>query len=154
MTVYEQHIISIREQYFQKDYMYCQLDLARRFMKIHFAQAITIDEAAAAACFSKYHFLRLFKSVYNCTPHAYLTQIRIEKAKQLLREDTNIEEVCFSIGFISINSFKSLFKRYTRQTPNAYRQSKKINQTQQAYPLSPFLDYYKKSNFRVSRVKN
>jgi AraC-like DNA-binding protein len=95
---------------------------------------------AGEACYSKYHFLRLFKTLYGRTPHQYLTELRIENAKQLLQAGRPTDEVCFSVGFDSVSSFKALFKRYTMLTPFAYRkqleQAKQLSATPFRFCLS------------------
>ncbi len=149
MTYFEQQLIELRDYAGQKDYVYQQLSLARQFIRSNLEHPITVDHAAGAACFSKYHFIRLFKSVYHCTPHEYLTDLRIEKAKQLLLEGQTIGQVCYSVGFSSHSSFKLLFKRYTRHTPYSFSQKMKRSGSTKAIAVSPFLLYYKKSNFRA-----
>src|SRR5438477_396937 len=77
---------------------------------------------ADEAFFSKFHFLRLFKNAYRRTPHQYLTLVRIQKAKELLKnKNTSASQVCFDVGFESITSFTSLFKRHTRFTPASFQ---------------------------------
>jgi len=65
----------------------------------------------------------LFKSIYGKTPHQYLTQVRIEKAKELLNQSFSVSEICYSIGFDSVSSFTGLFKKIYSLTPSAYQQS-------------------------------
>jgi AraC-like DNA-binding protein len=88
-------------------------------------EQLDIDRIAKEAYFSPYHFLRTFKKIYNKTPHRYLTERRIDKAKELLSvPDTTVTEVCFEIGFESIGSFSTLFNRYVGQSPARYRLEK------------------------------
>jgi AraC-like DNA-binding protein len=80
-----------------------------------------LDNIADEAFFSKFHFIRLFKTVYKKTPHQYLSSIRIEKAQQLLKEGMPVSRACYAVGFESVSSFTGLFKRLTGQTPAAYQ---------------------------------
>jgi AraC-like DNA-binding protein len=48
--------------------------------------------------------------------------VRIEKAKDLLKTESTVTDVCFSIGFESISSFTGLFKRHALKTPSQYQQ--------------------------------
>jgi len=74
------------------------------------------------ACFSPYHFHRLFTTIYRKTPHQYLTYKRLEKAKALLeKEGLSITEVCNSVGFESLGSFSTLFKKENGYAPQYYR---------------------------------
>lgn len=90
-------------------------------MDNHFDEKIDLDNIADEACFSKFHFIRLFTSIYHKTPHQYLSSVRIEKAKQLLTADNDVARVCYAVGFESVSSFTGLFKRLTGQTPAVYQ---------------------------------
>lgn len=105
-----------------KIYMYRRIVAAKRYIDEHYTEKILVQDMANEACFSKYHFLRLFKQAYGQTPHAYLTNLRIKKAKQLLLEEDSITQVCFALGFESLPSFTHLFKRHTGCTPQQYLQ--------------------------------
>lgn len=134
-----------------KDYLYQQVMLAKKFIDSHFAEEINLDQIAGKAFFSKFHFIRLFKTVYNKTPHQYLTTVRIDKAKQLLKAGKNVEEVCYSVGFASIGSFKVLFKRHTKRTPVFYKQKNTVNKQAAPHIPFPYLPFYcfaQKSNFQ------
>jgi AraC-like DNA-binding protein len=112
----------LKEEQFPKIYLYRRIVQAKLFIDSHFAENINLDNIADEAFFSKFHFMRLFKSTYGKTPHQYLTTVRIEKAKLLLQTNISIADVCFSVGFESISSFTGLFKRITSVTPSTYQQ--------------------------------
>lgn len=107
---------------YSKIYLYRRIVQAKLFIDSHFGENIDLGNIAGESYFSKYHFIRLFKTIYNKTPHQYLTMVRIEKAKQLLMTNIPVSEVCFSIGFDSVSSFTGLFKRAVGLTPSAYQQ--------------------------------
>ena len=109
------------EQY-PKLYLYRRIVYAKLFIDNNFAEKIDLDSIAGEAFFSKYHFIRLFASAYNKTPHQYLSFVRIEKSKQLLSAGMPVAIVCYAVGFESISSFTGLFKRLTGQTPAVYRE--------------------------------
>jgi AraC-like DNA-binding protein len=103
--------------------IYKRLFKAKEFIDDSFSEPINLDEIARKANFSRFHFLRLFQKVYNTTPHRYLTDKRIEKAKQLLKSDSiNVTEICFEVGFESLGSFSTLFNKNTGFSPTAYRE--------------------------------
>ena len=52
----------------------------------------------------------------------YLCRLRIQKAKELLREDISIQEIAERVGYNSSNSFIRTFKRYESITPGTYRE--------------------------------
>jgi AraC-like DNA-binding protein len=109
-------------------YLYRRLVQAKLFIDSHFSIAINVDNIADEAYFSKFHFIRLFKKTYGRTPHQYLTWVRIEKAKYLLKTGAPIADVCFAVGFESISSFTGLFKRTVRQTPYNYQLQQRSTQ--------------------------
>ena len=114
---------------YPRQYLYRRVVKAKLFIDAHFSSSIDLTEIADEACFSKFHFVRLFKTVYGKTPHQYLTCVRIEKSKLLLKEEIPVSGVCYAVGFDSVSSFTGLFKRMVGQTPSAYQQgciSKKL----------------------------
>lgn len=108
------------EQY-PKIYLYRRIVQAKIFIDSYYAHNIDLDNIADEAFFSKFHFIRLFKTIYNQTPHQYLRTVRIEQAKRLLAEAIPVSAVCFSVGFDSTSSFTGLFKRIVGLTPSAYQ---------------------------------
>jgi transcriptional regulator GlxA family with amidase domain len=67
--------------------------------------------------------LRLFRQAFNKTPHQYLIERRIERAKELLSaNDLRVTDVCFEVGFQSLGSFSSLFHKAVGHPPITYRE--------------------------------
>jgi AraC-like DNA-binding protein len=83
-----------------------------------------LDQIAREAFLSKFYFIRLFKSLYGCSPCRYLTAVRIENAKRLLKDGFPLTDVCASVGFESVTSFITLFKKMTGSTPVDYQKKK------------------------------
>src|SRR5215831_6135124 len=95
---------------------------ARRFIDEQSHLPLHLSEMARQACLSRYHFLRLFRETFATTPHQYLTQRRIAKAKELLRlRNLSVTDVCFEVGFESLGSFSSLFRKCVGHAPVVYR---------------------------------
>lgn len=108
-------------QHFSKAYLYRRIVVAKIFIDNNYNKAIDVSEIANEACFSKYHFLRLFKASYGKTPYQYLTMLRIEEAKkQLGKEGAMVSSVCFDLNFESVTSFTKLFKKHNGITPTDY----------------------------------
>ena len=76
------------------------------------------------AAFSEFHFIRTFKNAYGFTPHAYLSWLRIARAKELLEQGVPVSEACYAVGFESITSFARLFKKHVTSSPSAYRRER------------------------------
>lgn len=109
---------------YPKGYLYRRIVEAKIFIDVHYALPIDLNNISEEAYFSKFHFIRLFKSAYGVTPHQYLIKVRIENAKLLLAKENPVSQVCFTIGFESISSFTALFKKLTGITPSAYQKMK------------------------------
>jgi AraC-like DNA-binding protein len=107
---------------FPKIYLYKRIVQAKLFMDRNYASDIFLDDILDEACFSKFHFIRLFKKIYGLTPHQYLISVRIEKAQHLLRLNTSVTQTCFEVGFHSVSSFTSLFRKMTGISPSEYLQ--------------------------------
>jgi AraC-like DNA-binding protein len=106
---------------YPKQYLYRRVVRAKLFIDAHFSAAIDLNNIADEACFSKFHFTRLFKKIYGKTPHQYLTDVRINAGKELLAANEPVASVCFSVGFDSISSFTGLFHRRVGVTPAAFQ---------------------------------
>jgi len=102
--------------------LYKRLCRARQFIDDFYDLPLDLAEISKQACLSRFHFLRLFRDTFQTTPHQYLIQRRIEKAKELLRsKPVSVTDVCFEVGFQSLGSFSSLFRRCVGDGPAKYR---------------------------------
>jgi len=106
---------------FEKIYLYKRIVQAKLFIDNNFACNIDLDNIADQACFSKFHFIRLFKTIYGKSPHNYLVWVRIDRAKKFLADGISVLDVCQRVGFDSPTSFTATFKKMAGQTPSAYR---------------------------------
>ena len=104
-------------------YHYRRIVQAKLFIDSNYQASINLNRIADEASFSKFHFIRLFKSIYGKTPHQYLIWVRLEKARSLLQQGLAVSEVCSEVGFESVNSFVLLFKRNFATTPSRYQQA-------------------------------
>ncbi|WP_431216430.1 helix-turn-helix domain-containing protein [Puia sp. P3] len=66
--------------------LYKRLSRSMDVLRSGFCGEISLDQLAAEACLSKYHFLRLFRGAYGLSPYQYIQHLRIEKAISLLRD--------------------------------------------------------------------
>ena len=110
---------------------YNQQILERVFAFIHsnFGNSnITLEHAADAAALSKYYFTRFFKAQTGQTFHTYLSQVRINHAKEFLAEyDLPITEISYYCDFSSIKTFNRIFRTFTGVAPSTYRSHKKAS---------------------------
>jgi AraC-like DNA-binding protein len=88
-----------------------------------YAEQLDIAALAGTASVSQAYFSRSFKSAFGETPHQYLMSRRMERAMALLRAgDLSVTEVCFAVGFSSLGSFSTQFRRFVGDSPSTYRQ--------------------------------
>jgi AraC-like DNA-binding protein len=96
---------------------------ARDHADRHYAEPLDLATLAAVAGLSKYHFHRLFAATYGSTPAAYLSERRIERAQDLLRAtNLTVTEVCHGVGFSSLGSFSTTFRRIVGESPSEFQQ--------------------------------
>lgn len=104
--------------------VYKKINIGKEFIDDNYCKDIKIDDAAKHACISPFHFLRLFKVIFEETPYQYITRKRIERAFDLiLRTEMPITEVCFDVGFSSLSSFSWLLKQKYGMSPETMRDS-------------------------------
>jgi two-component system response regulator YesN len=95
---------------------------AVKFIDDKFATRITLDGAAAIASLSKYHFSRTFKKAVGMTYQDYLSRRRVEKAKELLRENNcTVAQAASQSGYFDVTNFERIFKNVAGVTPSGYR---------------------------------
>lgn len=101
-----------------------RLRRALEFMHDNYSHGLSLEEIASAAYLSEYHFARLFKEIIGVTPHVYLANLRLERARKLLAEtELPISEVALMVGYHSQSHFTKVFKSITGVTPRGYRES-------------------------------
>jgi AraC-like DNA-binding protein len=105
-----------------KDDTFRRVLRARDVIHARPSQPLRLDDLAREAALSRFHFLRVFRDAFGETPHRCLQRVRLEQAKRMLeREEANVTEVCFEVGFESLGSFSALFARRYGVPPRAYR---------------------------------
>lgn len=91
------------------------------YIDVHYAEEITLDDAAKSVGFSKYHFTRIFKQHTGYTFHEYLNYKRIQIAQALLATNMSITDIAFQTGFNNLTTFCRCFKKYVNASPTEYR---------------------------------
>ncbi|NLK40144.1 MAG: AraC family transcriptional regulator [Clostridiales bacterium] len=93
-------------------------------VQYHTTQNITIAQLAEVCGMSETHFRRLFKEVYHISPAQYITKLRINYAKDLMKyENASIQQVSEALGFSSVYHFSKVFKRETDFSPSEYKKT-------------------------------
>jgi AraC-like DNA-binding protein len=98
------------------------LDQVREYIDRHYAEALTVERLAKLAGLSTFHFIRAFRASAGQTPHQYLRARRIERARELLvTTPMPVTDICDAVGFQSLGSFSTLFRKLNGETPATYR---------------------------------
>ena len=99
-----------------------RLDAVYEMVRARFREPLTLDDLAAEAGISKFHFARLFREGTGITPHAYILQVRLDAACRLLM-DTNlkVKQIAGRTGFRTVSAFGAAFVRSHGVTPSAFR---------------------------------
>jgi AraC family transcriptional regulator len=95
------------------------------YVEGHLDAGLTLEQMAAAAHLSPYHFARRFKAATGLPPHQYLIARRVERARHLLHQDPDLSlaEVAACSGFSDQSQFTHHFKRLVGVTPGQFRRS-------------------------------
>ena len=88
---------------------------------------LSVEELAATAHLSPYHFSRAFKLATGLPPHRFVLQRRIERARLYLADgEETLAAIAYATGFSSQAHFSSMFQRLTGMTPREYRRSVRL----------------------------
>lgn len=92
------------------------------FIEARLSGDISLDDLAAEACLSPFHFSRLFRDATGLSPHRYVTDRRIQAAREKLVLDHSSQvEIALDCGFGSQANFIRVFRKATGLTPGQYR---------------------------------
>ncbi len=94
---------------------------ARDYLAANLAGPVSLQNLAEAAGLSAFHLLRVFKKATGVTPHAWLTQLRVERARHLLLSGLSPAETALATGFYDQSHFTNTFRRFMGVTPRRYR---------------------------------
>jgi len=96
-------------------------------MEKYYSEKIELAKIAEKAFMSHFHYVRIFQKIYGMTPRQYLRDLRISKAKKLLKKGLSVTTVCYEVGYESIQTFSIVFKRGTGYSPKEYQKINKSN---------------------------
>jgi AraC-like DNA-binding protein/quercetin dioxygenase-like cupin family protein len=99
-----------------------KIDKARLIIREKLNTAISPEEIAASLNMSYTWFRRMFKNYTGLAPAQYISQLKIQKAKELLSvTNKTVKEIAFDLGFESVDYFSTQFRKQTNQTPTQFR---------------------------------
>lgn len=132
-------------------------------MEENLGSELSLEELAGIACFSPFHFHRIFLSQTGERPFELLQRLRLEKAATLLtvRPDSKIIDIAMDCGFSNAASFSRAFKQKFGETPSRWRFTKlnnsnlsigPRNEDQEQSPWIPYIEY--RQGVQLWRMRN
>lgn len=116
------HLLDEREKKYLPNEKREKIAPAMEYIAAHYTQNLTNDALAARAGISTVYFRKLFEQVYGTSPIAYVQDLRIKKAKEMLETDFgSIGDIALSLGYKNIYDFSRAFKKHTSLSPSRYR---------------------------------
>lgn len=97
------------------------IERAIRFIHLNYAKELSLQEVAQHSNMSSTYFSVLFKEQMGESYIKYVTKLRIEQAKKLLKNGAKVNEVSEKVGYYNYRHFSELFKRHVGMTPGIYR---------------------------------
>ncbi len=111
----------------QKDHL-DRINKVVRHIEAAIDKNMPLEELAELACFSPFHFQRIFKEVLGETPKQFIKRLRLEEAARIIsfHPEQNILDVAFHVGFQSLEAFSRAFKDYYTVSPDNYKKRSEI----------------------------
>lgn len=120
------HIGSILNESASKQHRQFDLDRMQSFMLQNLDKALSLDDLAAVANLSKYHFSKKYQQVAGYSPIRHFLSMKIEYASYLLEtSELSIQEIALRVGYDDSLYFSRLFKKITGHAPRQHRQTQK-----------------------------
>ncbi|TAF24565.1 MAG: AraC family transcriptional regulator [Runella slithyformis] len=98
-----------------------QLDEVKAMMRQNLSAKIAVDDLASMLDLDKFKFIRLFKKCFGLSPISYLTLLRVEHSKLLLKQGASLVEVALESGFYDQSHYTNYFKHYVGVTPKVFQ---------------------------------
>jgi AraC family transcriptional regulator len=99
-----------------------QITRVLAYICTHFDHVIHTDDLAALVRLSPFHFCRVFRATFGAPPHRYISLIRVECAKLLMRNTSvPLGQIAAECGMADQAHFNKLFRRFVGTSPGAWR---------------------------------
>lgn len=119
-----------------------RINRVTNYILAHLDQSQSLDQLAKIACFSTFHFHRIFTAVTGETVNFFTNRLRLEKAARLLKYSRNsATDIALECGFSSSSTFSRSFKQYFSTSPSSFRKSGTIQNSKICKELFPIDEY-------------
>ncbi|MEP6960926.1 MAG: AraC family transcriptional regulator [Acidobacteriota bacterium] len=112
-------ISSVRESTRQE--LFRRLLIGREYLHAQSSGPVSLETLARVACLSPFHFHRGFTKAFERTPHAYLTDLRLERVLKSMESAESVLDASLEAGFASLSAFTRLFRSRYGETPGTVR---------------------------------
>lgn len=107
------------------------IETAKNYIKNNYHKDISLDDVSREVNISPYYFSKLFKETTGENFIEYLTNLRMDKAKELLQTtECSMKEICVKTGYSDPNYFSRSFKKNVGVTPTEYKENRGKGQEQ------------------------
>jgi len=115
-----------RAEHYRAEYSR-RVNRAVDFISANLSREVSLDELAAVACFSRFHFHRVFKAVTGETVGQFVLRLRLQRAAELLiyRKIMNVTAICFDCGFSDTSVFSRSFRQRYGESPSRFRHTRR-----------------------------
>jgi AraC-like DNA-binding protein len=98
-----------------------RISVIKEYLDENYLKDIMLDDLAKIVQVSKYYLIRKFNDCYGLSPHQYITNLRINHSKRLLKNKKDFAGIAIESGFYDQSHFTKCFKEYTGVTPMKYK---------------------------------
>jgi AraC family transcriptional regulator len=111
------------------------VERAIQTMHTHLPEVLTLEDLAAVACLSPFHFNRVFRRLTGIPPGEFLAALRFQAARRLLvTTRLSVTDICFEVGYTSMGSFTSRFTHLVGLSPRLLRQRAQVFEPRASEP--------------------
>ena len=130
------------------------------YLRRNLDRQVKLEELAKVACFSEFHFHRIFSAISGETLNGFTNRLRLEKAARLLRySDQSLTDIALHCGFSSSATFSRAFRSAYDTSPSQFRKSGEIKKSkickelfQKEEYILPLSDEEKRAAFPVTLI--
>jgi len=101
--------------------LFRRLLLGREYIHSQSSGPVSLESVARSAGVSQFHFHRGFTQAFEQTPHAYITALRLDRARRMIASGARVLDACLEVGFSSPSAFSRLFRSHYGEAPSAVR---------------------------------
>lgn len=117
-----ENAVSISKEQFAKNHHLSVLKNMISYINVKYRERLTLEAIAASGNVSKTGCCTIFRRYVNKTPGEYLTELRLRKAMELLRDtDMTVLEIGYAVGFSGASYFAETFRKFHSCTPSEFR---------------------------------